>query len=344
LKSTYSIMALVDEKINNYKKLIESEQKMRGEDLYISNGVKKIYSDGSTYCAKVVGNYKPYYKVTISNDNVNCTCDDCEYCEHIYAVLLSIESNDKITNISKFEILKMLTKNQILSFLEKNFIKNPKLLDEVLDGIKIPVINKDSDNSDDSNSNSDSDCSDDSDCQVINLDTDIEMKIGILLEDVDYNFDEFKYNENYEYFSGIFDDYDNQLVELLRRDNTKTHNDVIKKIISYNRKMDKMGFERIFGKTLKYLENNGQHKKTCVINKIIELFNTNQDLAIKRLGTITKMNDLLEITNNLTDVDINGDANINLVEKIFLSIDTICPKIMLSPNNEITMLKWLVSN
>lgn len=259
--------------IKKYLKYFDKGRIERGEELYNDDQVKNAIKHNNVYYFKVSGNYKNHYNVKIEikcNDNVNfnCNCEDSAYCKHIFASLLYLENKNcdvlNLNNLTQIEL------EEILNHLIK---KDSSILWTIL---KYQKINKKE-----------------------NIKNNSIEKFELFFED--FEIEDYEQlidhdNYDYEYCDDIYEKYDDELINLLKKySDENVIKYVEKKINKYNNYLDDIGFS-VFEKTQKYISDSNNYVGN---DDIIKLFKTNYKKAECELEKITKSNDAYYILSKI---------------------------------------------
>jgi hypothetical protein len=264
--------------MNNYFNLFSLEKKEKGNYLYKNNNIIYIFKYNNKFFSKINNSLNNYF-ILIDNSKFNCSCKD-NLCEHIYSSLLGINNNEykdiDLSNFSKEKLLYMINhlilKDSDFLVNIENYINNQKK-------IIIPYVVK-------------------------------EFFDDFESDDFDYLIND-EYNE-YEYQEDLFYNYDEDLINLLKKIKIKDNNlktFINEKIQNYNYHIDNINLNNIFVKTLKYLENPEEYIDK---NDIIKLFSNNYEKAVEEFDNIDDFNEIIYIYNN-----INHPNKIELLLKKF---------------------------
>lgn len=269
--------------MDNYFKLFDSNRKKKGYELYNNNSVNYVIKYNNIYYSKVLGQHENYYSIKIDN-NLICSCEDSMLCKHIYSTLLSINDN-KYIEIDFDD----LSKEKLLELINYCIKKDSLILSNIKD-----FINKQKQ------------------IKSISLNNTIEYKKEdkIYLEDIKVFFENFESDDfdlisdcEYEYVEDTFNDYDNELIDILRnitsKDN-KIYSYVLDKINYYNKDFDDKELTRIFTKTLKYIKDPDSYYTN---NDIVKLFEKDYDKAIIEFNKINDLKDILFVYKNIKNID-----------------------------------------
>ena len=288
--------------MDKYFEMFDVNRIKKGKELYDNGGVMYVLNYNNKYYSKVLGQIESYYLISIYNNNFDCTCDDTELCKHIYSTLLSINDNNyKMIN------LKDLTKNDLLDLFDYCIQEDFTIID---------IIKEYLDEDEDEN--------------IIfknNIFKNIKNNIfnNIIKEYIDF-FEEFELTEfdnltndndfdyEYEYCEDIFNEYDEKLINILKKDKMEICNAfVLSKIKDYNKCLKKLDLDNIFCKTIEYLKNPNNPNNCLTNDEIVELFKHNFDDAVIQFNQIDNFKDILYIYNNLI---INNEHIVLLSNKI----------------------------
>jgi hypothetical protein len=278
--------------IKKYLKFFDKGRIDRGTMLYNDNKVKGIKYN-NTYNLKVEGNYKDYYDVKIrfeKNDNYNmdCECEDSIYCKHLFASLLYV-TNEKC-DVLNLNNLKQLELEEILEILIK---KDPSILYTILNYQKKNKL---------SNGDIKNELKDEFEKFEIFFDNFEIEDYNQLIDDKNYD---------YEYIDEIYEDYDEELIKLLKKySNKKVINYVKKRITKYNDYLNDIGFMDIFKNTQKYISNQNDY---IGLNEIIILFKKDYKKAEIEFEKITDSKDVYKI---ISKIKFNKKTNLLLIKKI----------------------------
>jgi len=157
-------------------------------------------------------------------------------------------------------------------------------------------------------------------------------------EDDDFNLIE---ENDYEYTDDTFEDYDDQLIEILKNStvkNDKLYSYVLDKIKYYNKKLDDLDLSNIFTKTLQYIKN-----PDCFFtnNDIIDLFEKDYDKALIEFNKIDNLKDIIYIYTKINNID-KINLLLNIIDN-FISINDIylieCLQLIISTSNNDEIIK-----
>ena len=266
--------------IKKYLKYFDGKRRERGSELYDDSGVKKSIKYNNTYYLKVNGNYKKDYNVQIkfekNNDiYMNCECEDTENCKHEFASLLYI-MNDKSETLNLDNINK-LEKEKILEYLIK-----------IDSSVLYKIVNYKKMNDTKSNSK----ISNDTKNKIDKFEMFFE---NFEIEDYEQMIDNDNYD--YEYVEEIYEDYDNELLNLLKKNSDKKVIEYVKeKIEEYNDYLDENLLINIFEKTEKYISD---PKNYIEIDDIILLFEKNNKKAKIEFEKITNHEEVYKIISKI---------------------------------------------
>lgn len=265
--------------IKKYLKYFDQKRRERGEEIYYDDGIEKSIKYNNMYYLKVNGNYKKNYNVQIKfekNDDIymNCNCEDTENCKHEFASLLHVTSEKSETlnldNLNKLEIEK------ILEYLIKT---DSSVLYKIVN-----YKNKEA--------KSNKKLSNDTENKIDKFEMFFE---NFEIEDYEQMIDVDNYD--YEYIEEIYEEYDNELINLLKKNFDKKAIEYVKeKIKEYNDYLDEIGLINIFEKTKKYISDTNNYFE---IDDIILLFGKNNKKAKIEFEKITNHKEVYEIISKI---------------------------------------------